>query len=260
MPGFVGDFNGVTLVNIVDDLPRKGDVRNFEPGDDLLGVFIHHAAAEANAYGIANHHVQTLGWEHIGYHFVVERNGTIEQTLPLTAKGYHISFSPKYGNDPSKAPGGDWDYWNAHGVAICLAGNCDVKAPTPEQWTSAVKLSVAFKRGAPGIVVQGHGEVDGQHTACPGKYTDMDRFRADVARSLSGGATPVAVQANVDGPSAGDDPFFRQFPSWRDAAINAKGIADDSLERMRKAARLLEVAIPREQEALRILREVAKDG
>jgi N-acetylmuramoyl-L-alanine amidase len=258
MPGFVADFNGVTVVNVIDDLPRKGEVRNFEEGDDLLGVFVHHAAAEANVFGIANYHVNSAGWEHIGYHFVVERNGTIEQSLPLTAKGYHISFSPKYGNDPSKAPNGDWDYWNAHGVAICLAGNCDLKAPSPEQWASAVKLAVAFKRGNPNLIVQGHREVDGQNTKCPGKYVDMDRFRADVDRALSGGAVPVA--ANPDGPSAGDDPFFRQFPSWREAAINAKGIADDALERMRKAARLLEVAIPREQEALRILREVAKDG
>jgi hypothetical protein len=250
--GFPADFNGVPVVNLVEELPHSIPVVQFPKGGEIRGLFVHHEAGDSNVWGVANYHVKTLGWEHIGYTWFIEADGTIQQTLPLEAQAFHLSFSEKYGNDPSKAPEGNINYWNEHGWAMCLAGNLEQRPPTERQWQAAIKLAVAVRRGAPNLPIWGHREIPGQNTACPGKFCDMDRFRSDVEKSLAGGAISV-------GPGEGDDPWFKQFPSWRDAAINAKGVADDALNRMRKVAALLEVTVPRDQEALRIIREVVKD-
>lgn len=109
--------------------------------DDLSAEQIH-----------ASHLMQ--GWAGIGYHFVVRKDGSIEQGRPLWASGAHA-----YGHN-----------YNTVGIHVC--GNFELAAPTPEQVESLAML-VAWLCDEYGLTpdpehVVGHRDL--MATACPGRW------------------------------------------------------------------------------------------
>ena len=95
------------------------------------------------------------GWAGIGYHFLIRKDGTIEEGRPLGTIGAHV-----YGE-------------NNHTVGINLAGNFEIGAPTEAQKSSAAHLIASLCtiyqldprwQGT----VKGHRDLNA--TACPGRY------------------------------------------------------------------------------------------
>lgn len=91
-------------------------------------VFIHHSGGtEKNAFADTSHHTAeimeahhlSLGWEGLGYQYVIEKDGKIRQGRP---EHYHGAHAGKE--------------WNNRSIGICLAGNFDVTLPVQEQVTS----------------------------------------------------------------------------------------------------------------------------
>jgi N-acetylmuramoyl-L-alanine amidase len=87
------------------------------------------------------------GWEDIGYHWVIRRDGTIEAGRHTDDVGAHVAGR------------------NTDTVAICMAGGLDDNgvgvADRPDlftgaQWASARALIVVLKRMYPFAVVTGH--------------------------------------------------------------------------------------------------------
>ena len=132
-------------------------------------IVIHHAGfpegdKDSSAEGIHKYHREVNGWAGIGYHFVIRKDGTIEQGRPLKNVGAH-SF-----------------HHNQNSVGICVAGNFDVAKPNHLQMDS-LKLLTAWlcqkynldplKRG----VIVGHRNLN--DTSCPGKnlYRKLDEIR-----------------------------------------------------------------------------------
>ena len=94
------------------------------------------------------------GWAGIGYHFLIRKDGTIEQGRPLGTVGAHV-----YGE-------------NRHTVGINLAGNFELGDPTEAQTAAAARLIASLctvyqldpRWQGP---VKGHRDLNA--TACPGR-------------------------------------------------------------------------------------------
>ncbi len=143
-------------------------------------IVVHHSdSVSGNAAGFDAWHRQR-GWDELGYHFVIDNgaggpDGRVEvgSRWPKQKHGAHC-----------KVPG---NYYNEHGVGICLVGNFEKGRPTAKQMESLRKL-VTFLMVQGNIApnhILGHCEANGNKTKCPGRYFAMDRFRADMGSQRS---------------------------------------------------------------------------
>lgn len=86
-------------------------------------IIIHHSAsADVPAATIHAWHLKQ-GWSGIGYHFVIRRNGDIEEGRPLNTIGAHAG------------PAGNGD-----SIGICLTGNFTESIPSEQQLNSLRNL------------------------------------------------------------------------------------------------------------------------
>lgn len=124
------------------------------PATTLLVV--HCAATKATmdigVREIRQWHVQQ-GWLDVGYHFVIRRNGTVEDGRPHDVIGSHAKG------------------YNSTALGICLVGGIDAKGQpqdnfTPEQMNSLKLLLLAQKRAYPTAKIVGHRDLD-SGKACP---------------------------------------------------------------------------------------------
>lgn len=121
-------------------------------------IIIHHSATEdGDVESFHRYHIQHNGWYGVGYHYVIKRNGTIQQGRSLTTVGAHCS-----GN-------------NADSIGICLVGNFEHQQPTAEQYESLGAL-IAYLKDLlhdSDLLIQLHKDLN--NTACPGKYFDLSK-------------------------------------------------------------------------------------
>lgn len=132
-------------------------------------IVIHHAGfpdgdKDSSAEEIHKFHQEVNGWAGIGYHFVIRKDGTIEQGRKLSAVGAHAL------------------HHNKNSIGICVAGNFNLAKPRHEQMDS-LKLLTAWlcqkyklnpmKKG----VIVGHRNLN--DTSCPGDnlYKKLDELR-----------------------------------------------------------------------------------
>jgi hypothetical protein len=87
-------------------LPGKGSQDSWTKAGQIQHITIHTAGvtSAATPQGVANWHVGGLGWEHIGYNYVITRDGQCHKTLPTGTMPY-AQFR-----------------WNKNDVAIMLEG------------------------------------------------------------------------------------------------------------------------------------------
>ena len=142
-------------------------------------IVIHHSASNfGGAVRIDQWH-RAKGWDELGYHFVIG-NGT---DTPDGA----VEVGPrwkkqKYGAH-CKTPD---EYYNQHGIGICLVGNFDNYDPSVAQMRSLQSLCAFLSKRfhiAPDHIFT-HGGVTGK-TDCPGKRFDVQKFRAALSASLN---------------------------------------------------------------------------
>ena len=96
------------------------------------------------------------GWQCIGYHYVIRRNGKIEEGRDKDAVGAHASD------------------WNDSSVGICMVGGVDAdninKAEnnfTAEQFESLHELLLELQLYYPNAKIQGHRDFPKVAKACP---------------------------------------------------------------------------------------------
>lgn len=117
-------------------------------------VVIHHSAtlstaAGSNAQSYAKYHVENRGWPGIGYHAVIDPDGTINETNKLTTVCYHV------------------ENHNTGSVGVCLSGNFDVEKPTQAQINSLVWYIKGIN-SAVGRKLEIDEHNDFQNKSCPG--------------------------------------------------------------------------------------------
>ena len=133
-------------------------------------IIVHHSASSADtkAVQIMGWHIQR-GFTDIGYHKIIEGNGTPVNGRPEKEQGAHN----KHGG------------FNRIALGICVTGNLELNKIRPAQFDSLVrecaKWCILFDIEPDAIL--GHKET-GASTLCPGKHLDMDKLRLDVANVI----------------------------------------------------------------------------
>jgi len=94
------------------------------------------------------------GWACIGYHFVIKRDGTVEDGREVGVIGAHASGH------------------NSDSVGICLSGGVDdqgksVNNYTPEQFASLKGLLQKLRQMYPKAAIQGHRDFPNVAKDCP---------------------------------------------------------------------------------------------
>lgn len=87
------------------------------------------------------------GWNDIGYHFVIRREGAVEKGRPIDTVGAHVEGH------------------NANSIGICLVGGIDAKGKPesnflPEQWKALEHLLVALTLKYPNVRICGHRDLN----------------------------------------------------------------------------------------------------
>ena len=115
-------------------------------------------------------HVNRRGWDALGYHFVIGNgigygNGEIYvgERWSKQMTGAHC-----------KVPG---NYYNEHGIGICLIGNFEDHPPTAKQMEALARLSsfLSLQCGIPRSRIMTHGGITGK-TKCPGRHFSLARI------------------------------------------------------------------------------------
>jgi hypothetical protein len=118
-------------------------------------LVIHHSGvrrslAGANAEGYARFHVQSRGWRHIAYTWVIEADGTTRRCLSNDEQGAHVGIA------------------NPYSLGICLTGDFTKEKPTTEQERALRALVPFVRKEVPSIkYIRGHREMPGASTTCP---------------------------------------------------------------------------------------------
>jgi N-acetylmuramoyl-L-alanine amidase len=125
--------------------------------EDVRFIAVHCAATppsmDIGAKELDRMHRQR-GFRSIGYHFVVRRDGTLEDGRPLTERGAHV------------------EDWNHCSIGICLVGGVDSKMKpeanfTEAQLNSLSNLLLDLSTRFPDAKVQGHRDFPNVAKACP---------------------------------------------------------------------------------------------
>lgn len=92
------------------------------------------------------------GWLDVGYHFIIKRDGTVEEGRPVNVVGSHVKD------------------WNSRSVGVCLVGGVDAKGKfeanfTPAQMNSLRNKLEELMRQYPDAALMAHHSVAAK--ACP---------------------------------------------------------------------------------------------
>ncbi|XP_035661751.1 peptidoglycan-recognition protein SC1a-like [Branchiostoma floridae] len=162
-------------------------------------VIIHHSyepdvcfnrsQCEKYVQGIQNFHMDTRGWDDIGYNFLVGGNGDVFEGRGWDTRGAHnfhmdtrgwddIGYNFLVGGNGDVFEGRGWDtrgahagsMWNGQSIGICFIGNFTDKLP-PEKAIMAgkmlIQLSVERNKLMSNYTLYGHRQV--LPRTCPGE-------------------------------------------------------------------------------------------
>lgn len=209
-----GDKMELNIKDVRAGMPNYDNYKDWHRNGDILGIAVHHSATVDRATGAPvgnartffDYHVNTRGWAHGGYNFVITGDGQIEYALDEKISAYHAGFK-----DPDDSEGLEYgQYWNNHYLAICLAGwfsenrthrdaDGHVRAipdnytvPTEAQMQSLIALIqyLREKYNIPVENVRGHRELAGNSTICPGHNFDPAGLRAKLRQADETKAEP----------------------------------------------------------------------
>ncbi len=162
------DFNPATTMqynikDIVGSLPKGKGAYPSRALSKITQVVVHHSATKStlpgsNPTAYANFHVSNRGWPGIGYHFVIQRDGTIFQTNLLTTVSNHVQGA------------------NTKSIGICLSGNFDEEQPTPEALGALVHV-IRYLNTQLGKTLGIHAHNEYAPKSCPGLAIDMVALR-----------------------------------------------------------------------------------
>ena len=109
------------------------------------------------ARDIHNLHLN-FGWEGIGYHKVIKRNGVVESGRPEYWVGAHVMGHNKYS------------------LAVCLIGKNNF---TKKQMHSLKKILLRWKKKYPFANVMGHRDFDNVKKTCP-NFNVKDWYQKEI--------------------------------------------------------------------------------
>jgi N-acetylmuramoyl-L-alanine amidase len=146
------------IVNLSGMLPTKfGEQYSRRQLAEIDKIIVHHSATtDGTPYAYALYHINENGWPGIGYHFVIDRDGTINQTNNLDTISYHTSGQ------------------NRVSLGVCLTGDFDKQQPTAEQKTAFTYLVNVLREKLGYLPLYGHRDFSPK--SCPGTNLDITKL------------------------------------------------------------------------------------
>lgn len=138
-------------------------------------IVIHHSANEIGGADRFDGYHRDRGFDELGYHFVIGNGSDTAAGQIETGPRW---LAQKHGAH-CKTPN---EYYNQHGIGICIVGNLEKHPPDAKQWKSLVSLVRLLSKelNIPPDKILSHGQITGQ-TLCPGKFLDLDKLRREAA-------------------------------------------------------------------------------
>lgn len=187
----------------------------------VQGFVFHHTGGRGTPSGV----VDTLNQRGLGVQYVMDRDGSIYQTLPSGAKGAHILPSKGFGLDNS----------NTAGMEVIAKDNSDV---TPAQVASGQRFAAQFAAANPGVQFFGHGEVNPGHKEADEGMAIVNPVRNGVApplpqaqlvASAPGGAAPPSTDPASNAAPAGG--LTQPMPQNNTGQGNVNTASDNSMSK-----------------------------
>lgn len=159
-------------------------------------IVVHHTvSASATVDSIRAYHVGNKGWDDIGYHAVVHRDGTLHAGRSESTRGAHTANPAREGTEVgeltrSLMPDED-NSGNAASLGIVVCGNMNNLTPTHDQINCVVDQCVTWCSNYEIDPAHIFGHRDFQtHKTCPGSnmYERLPEIRRAVARRISAAA------------------------------------------------------------------------
>ena len=155
-------------------------------------IVIHHSATPVGGASRFDRDHKDKGWDELGYDFVIG-NGTD------TSDG-QIEVGPRWLKQKVGAHAKTPDNWyNEHGIGICLVGNFEGSRPSAAQMRSVAKL-VAYMMRTYHISenqIVGHGNT--KSTACPGRFLSVAEVQRMAGQMLAAQGGAVARTPRMAG-------------------------------------------------------------
>ncbi len=148
-------------------------------------IVIHHSATDrGGAKAFDEYHRRKNGWDELGYHFVIGNGTDTPDGRVEVGPRWHAQ---KHGAH-CKTSG---NYFNEHGIGICLVGDFTKTRPSPQQMTSLERLLrfLTNQCRIPISRVTTHRDVT-HRTRCPGRYFPMQALRRSLARPVTANSLP----------------------------------------------------------------------
>lgn len=136
-------------------------------------IILHHSLTKDSGTvswrAIRRYHVETLGWDDIGYHAGIE----------LVGDRYEILIGRLMNERGAHTEG-----YNTGSIGICFVGNFDVDEVPPEQWNLGVKYVASLCDTLKIPVNEIYGHRDFASKTCPGLKFNLDGFKQQVEERL----------------------------------------------------------------------------
>ena len=149
-------YQGLNVNNITGKLKKHPSKKYSKRGlGQIDNLVVHHSAtASGTPQAYANYHVDHNGWPGIGYHFVIQKDGSIFQTNDLETVSYHVSNH------------------NTRSIGICLTGDYDTQQPPQVQLDQCGFLIAALRNKLlQALEISGHRDFSTK--SCPGSNVDL---------------------------------------------------------------------------------------
>jgi len=127
-------------------------------------IVVHHSASdESSPYAMDRYHRDHNGWDELGYHLVIGNGIAYPDGKVFVGSRW---TKQKHGAH-CKTPD---NFYNDHGIGICLIGNFEQSHPTPAQMHSLAQLChyLTNQSDISLIQIHTHREITGK-TLCPGR-------------------------------------------------------------------------------------------
>lgn len=141
-------------------------------------VIIHHSATDSGSAQSFDRFHRGKGWDELGYHFVIGNGTQTPDGMIEVGARWHKQKHGAHCKTPD-------NYFNEHGIGICLVGDFTKTRPTRKQLTSLYHLSrfLSDSCGIPADRITTHCAVT-NHTKCPGPGFPVQPLR-DAVRASS---------------------------------------------------------------------------
>lgn len=131
-------------------------------------IVVHHSASDnSTPQGMRDYHVRQRGWDDLGYHFVIGNGVKYPDGQIFVGNRWRQQKHGAHCKTPN-------NFYNEHGIGICLIGNLDAHPPTQKQIAALARLNsfLTGKCGIPESKILTHGGVT-KKTACPGRFFSL---------------------------------------------------------------------------------------